>query len=662
MWSGAVIIMIAMVVHGCRKEEIAQVPMPLSATMLFGSNVVLDVGGRVVDEQGVAVEGASVTAGFGAQTTLTDANGVFRLIGITAYSEHGYVKVSKSGYFNGSRSFVPVPGINNVRVTLLADIPVGTIQASAGGTVTGEGVEITLPAGTYVRNGAPYSGPISVTLNHIDPSSGSMYEQMPGALLGVADGSTRLLRSFGMVAVELSDAGGAEVEIAEGAMATVAFPVPASLLGEAPATIDLWHFDEVSGVWLQEGQAHLQGGSYVAEVGHFSWWNCDVPNTFVRLDGQVKYASTSAPISGARVVVLSQNAGTGTTYTNGQGYYGGIVPDAQSLIVSVLIPCGQGTYEQVHQQTFAGLVQDHVLNVLVPSEDVTIVHGMLVDCENDPVIAGYVMAGPVIHFCSGGEFNFGTCLDVLELVGVDQGNFASTEPQTLLLSGGVVDVGNVQVCADPVFGGVTDIEGYTYETVILGSQEWMAENLRTVHYANGDPIPIVHDHAAWVTLSTGTATWINTWDDEFGKLYNWYAVTDPRNVCPVGWHVPSDPEWKQLELALGMSLAELDETGARGETANVGGKMKVVDAWSGSNAGATNESGFSALPGGGRTVNGGPAVTLHSTAFFWSASEMSANAAWSRFLVSYYTHIRRPDEDSDASDKRNGLSVRCVRD
>ncbi len=659
---GSVILLTALLVHGCHKDELTQDFVSSPDPTLFGNTVLLTVGGQVMDEQGVPVAGATVVSGFSSHSTITDGSGVFKLTNISGYSDLGYIKVSKPGYFHGSRSFLPVSGTNTVRITLLASTLVGSVQASTGGTVSGEGVVLTLPAGTYTQNGTPFTGTISVTLNHIDPASEALSEQMPGELIGTMDGSARLLRSFGMVAVGLSDGSGNEVEISEGGTATVEFPIPASMQSEAPATIDLWYFDEEAGVWRKEGEAQLQGNAYVAQVGHFSWWNCDAPNTFVHLEGRVADATTAAAVSGARVVVQSQSAGTGTTFTNDQGYYGGMVPDAQSLTITVSIPCGQGNYEQVHQQTLSGLTQAHVLNIPVLTSSVSMVQGTLVDCDNNPVTAGYVMAGSMVHFCSNGQFNFSTCVGSMELTGVDQGNFTASVPQTLVLSGGSYEVGSVQACGDPISsGGVTDINGYTYTTVLIGTQEWMAENLRVSNYANGDPIPVVNDGVQWTGLSTDAVTWWGAeWDAEYGKLYNWYAVSDPRNVCPSGWHVPSDSEWKQLESALGMPAEELDQTGQRGEAANVGGKMKVLDGWDGLNVGATNESGFSAVPSGIRSWAGNLAL-LHSDARYWTATEMAPDKAWIRDLARYYASIYR-DNYNNLSDKRNGLAVRCVRD
>ena len=151
-------------------------------------------------------------------------------------------------------------------------------------------------------------------------------------------------------------------------------------------------------------------------------------------------------------------------------------------------------------------------------------------------------------------------------------------------------------CGDCIYStgaGVT-FNGYTYTSIVLGNgQEWMAENLRTTTYANGDPIPNITGNTQWPNLTTGA--WVHYGNDSqnenpYGKLYNWYTVDDPRNVCPTGWHVPTDAEYTLLIDYLG------------GSVAGAGSKMKSTGTqyWSSPNSGATNESGFSGLPGGFR--------------------------------------------------------------
>lgn len=204
-----------------------------------------------------------------------------------------------------------------------------------------------------------------------------------------------------------------------------------------------------------------------------------------------------------------------------------------------------------------------------------------------------------------------------------------------------------------------DVDGNVYQTVTIGSQVWMAENLKVTHYRNGDPIPNVTDGSTWSGLSTGAYCNYNNDINNvatYGRLYNWYAVDDSRNIAPEGWHVPTDEEWKQLEMYLGMSQAEVDSTVWRGT--DEGGKLKETDTthWLRPNTGATNESGFSALPGGIRHFYGGFNY-MGYLAYFWSSTERSSSYAWTRGLHDYYSQVGR-----GYYSKHGGFSVRCVRD
>jgi len=209
-------------------------------------------------------------------------------------------------------------------------------------------------------------------------------------------------------------------------------------------------------------------------------------------------------------------------------------------------------------------------------------------------------------------------------------------------------------------GTVTDIDGNVYQTIKIGNQWWMAENLRVTRYRNGNPIQHVTNAGTWDNLSSGA--YCNYGHDEgnvstYGRLYNWYAVHDSRSIAPAGWHVPSDEEWKQLEVYLGMSQSDADATGWRG--ADEGGKLKEVGTthWASPNNGATNESGFSALPGGYLGYIG-VFVGMGNYAFFWSSTEGDWLLAWHRLL--YYTNsqVNRGDDLT----RHYGLSVRCIRD
>jgi uncharacterized protein (TIGR02145 family) len=210
---------------------------------------------------------------------------------------------------------------------------------------------------------------------------------------------------------------------------------------------------------------------------------------------------------------------------------------------------------------------------------------------------------------------------------------------------------------------VTDIDGNIYQTVTIGTQVWTASNLKVIHYNNGDSIPfVIATENTWTGLTSGASC---AYDNNpsniatYGLMYNWYATVDTRNLAPAGWHVPSDVEWKELELFLGMPQDRVDGTGYRGGSP-IGAKLKEVGSvhWNCSNPGATNEYGYTAIPGG--CMDNRPVFTeLGNYAFFWASSEFSdgSTAAWARDLPCTLPYVGRGGYAKDY-----GGSVRCIRD
>lgn len=193
---------------------------------------------------------------------------------------------------------------------------------------------------------------------------------------------------------------------------------------------------------------------------------------------------------------------------------------------------------------------------------------------------------------------------------------------------------------------VTDYDKNVYKTIIIGKQEWMTENLNVSHYRNGDSIPEVQDPEKWAKLTTGAWCYYDnktSYKIYYGKLYNGYAVNDPRGLAPEGWHIPNDAEWYQLIEYLG------------GEDI-AGGKLKALSLWDSPNIDASNITGFTALPGGVRNYIG-IYGEIGETGCYWTEFEYGSNTAWARFFLNIYSGVFR-----DKAEKLDGISVRCVKD
>jgi uncharacterized protein (TIGR02145 family) len=217
---------------------------------------------------------------------------------------------------------------------------------------------------------------------------------------------------------------------------------------------------------------------------------------------------------------------------------------------------------------------------------------------------------------------------------------------------------------DPTQDGttVTDIDGNGYHTVTIGTQVWMVENLKTTKYRNGDAIPNVTDGTAWSKLTTGAYCNYNnviTNGNKYGKLYNWFAVNDSRNIAPHGWHVPSETEWEMLyeyvfanpgtSGNVAKALAAKSDWVASAEVGSIGNDLTK-----------NNSSGFTALPGslrGGLGPFGGGGIG--GVANWWSSSQGKNSQCGLAYVMFYsYSDVNVYDDYA----KSNGYSVRCIKD
>jgi uncharacterized protein (TIGR02145 family) len=221
---------------------------------------------------------------------------------------------------------------------------------------------------------------------------------------------------------------------------------------------------------------------------------------------------------------------------------------------------------------------------------------------------------------------------------------------SLIISGVIILIILIHSCKKDVDNTIKDIDDNVYTSVTIGTQVWMVENLKTTKYRNGDLIgtttPATLDISA---EATPKYQWAYAGNEinvaTYGRLYTGYAVTDTRNVCPVGWHVPTDAEWTTLTTYLeGQSVA--------------GGKLKEAGFthWQSPNEGATNASGFTALPSGERS-DYGIYIGIGSIGYWWTSTEYSATITYSLYMLYSYSEIYRGD-----GNKRLGFSVRCLQD
>ena len=206
------------------------------------------------------------------------------------------------------------------------------------------------------------------------------------------------------------------------------------------------------------------------------------------------------------------------------------------------------------------------------------------------------------------------------------------------------------------YGTVTDIDGNVYKTIIIGNQTWMAQNLKTTRYNDGANIPLITDHSGWSNLTSPGYCWYNndaaSFRSTYGALYNWYTVNTGK-LCITGWHVPTDVEWTTLQNSLGgydIARGKLKET----ETSN----------WLSPNFGATNQSGFTALPGGGRGDNRGTGIQetffeIGIFGYWWLSTTISQGSSDATIR---YLNYNNDYVYVNSSVRQRGYSVRCLKD
>lgn len=418
----------------------------------FGSEVSRDFIGQVVDMNNLPVQGASVK--IGSTTVQTDANGIFIANGANVYQKHAFVKVSKAGFVDGSRSIVPTSGKNKVRIMLIPSTPTATIAS-------GSTSEVALPTGTKVsfdgsfedENGNAYSGNVQVSLFHLTTSDDNLSQLMPGSFYAQNEsGAEAILETFGMIHVQLTGSGGQKLQIAENHTAQITVKVDPSQTASAPTTIPLWSFNEQYGFWKQDGFATRQGNEYIGTVSHFSWWNCDAQFPTVNLCVRI-INSSGVPVANTQVLIYR----AGTTYptygySNANGEVCGLIPSNETLTMNVLDNCGNiASSSSIGPFSSDTNLGDITLNSSIQT---TVVQGILLKCDNTNVTEGYVYLsyGNQSYFAevTNGAFTFTTLLcqpnQSFTLQGFDYQNMQTTGDLIYTFNSPLTVIGNIQVC------------------------------------------------------------------------------------------------------------------------------------------------------------------------------------------------------------------------
>ena len=528
-------------IASCKKDTITIDPPtpPIDNTRNF-VQVNTSLAGQVVDKDNTPISNALVS--FGTESISTDENGIFTFENVTVLENRAFVKVEKDGYFHGSRTFFAYSNQrSNVKISLLEKTVQGTVDASGGTISTPEGVKLEFPSNAIANaDGTVYTGTVQVAAQYLDPSADNIESIMPGDLRGITTENVEEgLTTYGMVAVELRGSNGELLNVADGKTVQLTMPVGSAQLGSAPAEIPLWYFDETNGVWKEEGKAILQGGEYVGDVSHFTFWNCDINWDLIYLDGSVLL--DGVVLDGASVCLTFDNGGWNTTacdYTNSNGIFSGQVPTNTTFTIDVYGPigdCGATSFYSAEIGPFTNdvtldpidldgsLINDNTLNVT----------GSMVDCDNNPVTNGYAKIKVGYYsfyaYTIDGTIDFafihcGTLTGDVEVTFYDLNGATKSEPITYPISDNIV-LGEVQACITLDEYITYEYAGITYTmTEYISINDTLGNGVQYISGSSGNQVytNLSIDANAVGTFSGGN---INIWANQTSLTGDGIEVT-----------------------------------------------------------------------------------------------------------------------------------------
>jgi hypothetical protein len=298
---------IALLFSSCNKSDDTN----SSEVFTLGANVSRSFTGTIVDSNSNPL--ANVAINMSGVTTTTNSAGKFTLNNVSVKEKFAYVTAEKAGFMKGSRVVFPgVDGFSKLQIMLLPATVVATI-ASGQTTVVAlaNQTKVTFDGAFMSANGSAYSGNVKVIMNHLDPSDAKVFEKMPGNLIATrTDGSIVGLETYGMIMVELKGVNNEKLQLMTGHTANIVMPITPSQLSAAPATVPFWHFNEINGLWEENGFSRKVGSNYISNVTHFSAWNNDdwyVPSILTVI--ATNFDGT--PVNGLRITLTRVAGSTG---------------------------------------------------------------------------------------------------------------------------------------------------------------------------------------------------------------------------------------------------------------------------------------------------------------------------------------------------------------
>ena len=573
----------------------------------FGSLVNSSFIGVVVNENNEKLQGVETT--INNEVVYTDSNGVFIFNNVSVYEKFAFIKVKKAGYITGSRSIVPVSnGTNDIQITLLEKNITGTVSS-------GEISEVSLSNGAKVEfsgdfidvEGNPYSGNVDVSLHYLEPNTEATFTKMPGMLFGKRNnGSASAMETYGMLAVDLYSQTGEELNISETSTAILTFPVSAST-PNAPDTIVLWYFDDVNGYWKEQGMATKNGNEYVAEVNHFTWWNCDFPLDTVNVCFTLT-ATNNLSNFYFDIIRNQTNQMIFSGYTNDEGEACGLFPANEEMTINIYSVC---TNTVIYSQTIGSYASDTNIAYNIPSLPSEIIEttltATLITCSGVAVNNGYAIISNTSNINSelisieNGVINhpFVYCDGVsYSVVVYDADSQENSGVINISLNPSTINLGNILTCGN--------------ETVLIG--DLVAGGV--VFYIAPTPTDLDGNG----TLDTGLVCSLSDYTSEV----EWGCVLLDLPSVPNVASNNGNPVGLGAEIGDGMSNTNAILNDCPDAPAALAARSLGVD-WFLPSIRELNEIYLNKT-----TIELVPGVSLFTQTGFWSSSERNSGVAWLR--------------------------------
>ncbi len=516
----------------CEKNEMTDDPDTTPTDIVITHNPDLYTGsisGQVLNENLEPLEGVKINVR-GEEIT-TDVNGYFNFQEIQLDAQGTIVTASKENYWSITKMVVPSKTQQNqTRIMLLPKATGSMIASTSGGVVNfNDAIKIDFPTNAFVKeNGDAYDGEVEVSAIHLNPNDENFGMRSPGDFRAFnAESELQTLLSLGMAGVELTGSNNEILALKSDVNATLSIKVPE---GTTVQEVPLWHFDEDSGYWLEEGTATRQGDFYVGEVSHFSWWNCDVPFPTIKLSGSV--INENGGIAGLPVsIILAEDMwNQGAEYTGDEGLFCGWVPQDVELIIQIRNECGNIFYEEA----IGPFSEDTELPPITsPSQNVVEVCGTLADCDGNIVTNGYLVVqhqsstnyipvDPYGNFCST----------------VDICNSTSFEIYGIDITEGLQGLPSTHALAD---SPITDFELTACDEIVvffrfqIGNEEEVIVEDFTINSAN-DGVVTFGGNSELNGVFPGAIVDGTNWDGNFQLGYYNVSIASPTSevVCDFG--------------------------------------------------------------------------------------------------------------------------------